>query len=127
MSADQALARLFDQSLVRTRTLFATRKDMLQSHLARLERWYPALADEIRGYESFDAWKVHVERCDLRRLLLGWRRGVVEAENAASDLEATSLREKMADGTAVVAELPPTNTSSSDGGEVAAASGLGPR
>jgi hypothetical protein len=83
--------------------------------------------DEIRGHESFDAWKVHVERCDLRRLLLSWRRGVVEAENAASDLEATSLREKMADGTAVVTELPPTNTSSSDGGEVAAASGLGPR
>jgi hypothetical protein len=127
LSADPALARLFDQSLVRTRTLLATRKDMLQSHLKRLEKWYPALADEIRGYESFDAWKVHVERCDLRRLLLSWRRGVVEAENAASDLEATSLREKMADGTAVVAELPPTNTSSSDGGEVAAASGLGPR
>jgi hypothetical protein len=129
MRADPALAWAFDQSLVRIRTLLASWEDMDPDQLDVIERWYPALADEIRGYESFDAWKVHVERCDLRRLLLGWRRGVVEVENAASDLEATSLREKMADGTAVVAELPPTNTntSSSDGGEVAAASGLGLR
>jgi hypothetical protein len=36
------------------------------------------LVGEIRGYESFDAWKVHVKRCDLCRLLLGGRRGVVD-------------------------------------------------
>ena len=85
--------------------------------------------------ESFDAWRVHVERCDLRRLLLSWRRGVVEAENAARDQqrasESAAKRVKVVDG-AAVAELPPTTTtnsssSSDDGGEVAAASGLGPR
>jgi hypothetical protein len=123
--ADPALAWAFDESLLRTRTLLATRRCVDSHALALLRRWYPALADEIREYESFDAWKVHVKRCDLRRLLLGWRRGVVDAENAASDQrrasESAAKSVKMADGTAVVAELPPTSSSSThDGGEVAA-------
>jgi hypothetical protein len=80
---------------------------------------------------SFDAWKVHVERCDHRRVLMSWCRGVVEAENAANDQrrasESAAKRVKMADGTAVVAELPPTTMGSSDGDEVAAASVPRPR
>jgi hypothetical protein len=118
------LVRTFHQSLLRTRTLLASWKDMDAAQLDLLGRWYPALADEIRGYESFDEWRVHVERCDLRRLLLSWRRGVVDVENAARDQwrasESAAKRVKVA----VVAELPPiTTNNSSDSGEVAAASG----
>jgi hypothetical protein len=101
-----------------------------QRDLGLLERWYPSPSAEIRGYASFDAWK-HVERCDFRWLLLGRRRGVVEAENAARNQrrvsESATECVMVADGTAV-AELPPTtNSSSSDGGEVAAASVPRPR
>ena len=32
--------------------------------------------------ESFDAWRIHVERCDDRLLLLSWRRGVVDERRA---------------------------------------------
>jgi hypothetical protein len=76
------LAWAFDETLLRTRTLLATREDMEPVHLSRFGRCYPSLSEEIRGYESFDAWRVHVKRCDLRRLLLSWRRGVIDVRRA---------------------------------------------
>jgi hypothetical protein len=79
LRADPALAWAFNQSPLRTRTLLVTREDKNVIDLIQLARWYPALADENRGYESIDTCK---EGCDLLRLLQGGRRGVVDEQRA---------------------------------------------
>jgi hypothetical protein len=74
----QARQDLFDDAFVHTRTMVATLPALDEDSLTALSKWYPELADEIRRSESFEAWKIHVKRCDDRLLLLSWRRGVVE-------------------------------------------------
>jgi hypothetical protein len=73
------LTEALNDCMVRTRSVLARLPTVKEDVL---EEWCPAAAAEIRGYGSFDAWKVHVKRCDDRLLLLSWRRGVVEAGKA---------------------------------------------